>query len=378
MALVKFIQNHTITLGAGVSSNTATLVDGTDTAYCVPFVSHHVTTAATDPDALEYYCIKATFPTSTTVQVETTSSAVRIIDVQVCVVEFESSEVNIYHDDTVLYTEANTTIDISSVHSSVVKANTFVVATGMPTLSPSKDNDGMHRTELVDGDTLWLGRRSANGEFDASYWIVEATGTPSFTVQHVNLTISSSTYSKTASSPGDFTEVSDLSKTLLIGSHNGYSGSANNDDNPYIALTSVSNLIALRKGNSGSTGNDVTAMIVEFTGSESVQRGILEQNAATASENVTISEVDTTIAMPYLCGHGSRNGAFPGTDHTTTPGGFVGADFDNIVADASTDLRLRHSTDGGDADNDIAWQVIEWDATGYTPPASSRRVMVIS
>jgi hypothetical protein len=39
-------------------------------------------------------------------------------------------------------------------------------------------------------------------------------------------------------------------------------------------------------------------------------------------------------------------------------------------------LRIEHSINGGEADNDISWEVVEW-GTGGAPPVT-RRVMVIS
>ncbi len=107
-----------------------------------------------------------------------------------------------------------------------------------------------------------------------------------------------------------------------------------------------------------------------------VQHGELTQATALASQSIDITAVDEdaslvmSTGLPGNCGGGS----FPGNDSSDDPDAFCAWDFDPAQANK---IRVQHSTAGGAADNDLTWQVIEWEVIAGAP-ATPRRVMVVS
>jgi len=372
MALVKRVQQVQVTMTASNTTATVALDTEFDTSNCIPVITRRVTTDATDPDALEEYYVKPTFLTSPNrLQVETQAANERVMVIEATIVEFESTEANVYHGEATI-TDQSLAIDLSTDHSSVVVANTFAIASGYPTTTGSEESYASIQVELVDADTLDLGRRSSTGSHESSYWVVEAIGgTPAFTVQHVNATISTSTSSVTKTAPTDFEAVLPAS-TWAIGSHNTFGAGTKNENNPYLALTDGSTLHAERVSTSSSNGSDITWMLVEFAGNETVQHGIFDTGATgSGTELVTLNPEVSLNAMPYIAGMGMRHGKFPGSTAANVPDGMVAA----TITDTD-ELTLTRYNANGLGNYEIAWQVVEWD--DGSAPAPARKVMVVS
>ena len=126
---------------------------------------------------------------------------------------------------------------------------------------------------------------------------------------------------------------------------------------------------------------DWHGQLVKFTDNTAVQRATLEQRASTASENLALAtEVADDRSMAVVAGNMGSTvaGSFPGNQADEVWAAQVQLTLVDVAASAGKfdEVQFRHATDGGQASQDISYEVIEF-GTGGSPPAT-RRVMVIS
>ena len=114
-----------------------------------------------------------------------------------------------------------------------------------------------------------------------------------------------------------------------------------------------------------------TVFAIEFAGDENVQRGILNQTAATASENLNITAVaDLDLAMPWLVGGTSfKNAGFPGSGSSDNGDAQVAV----TMVDIDT-INFQHSISGGEASQFFSWEVVEWLVSA--PSGQTHQMMV--
>ncbi|MHA2069919.1 MAG: hypothetical protein ACXABY_36610, partial [Candidatus Thorarchaeota archaeon] len=124
--------------------------------------------------------------------------------------------------------------------------------------------------------------------------------------------------------------------------------------------------IRIRRGDGGSpTTGTITLewQVVEFTGSENVQRGEFIITAKGDTDTITIVDTSTTsIFSPMMLGRGEGNS-------TDT------ADMGQICSfyDLQTSTTARGRVETNSTAGSWSYEVVEWGASGAEPPPARRR-----
>jgi hypothetical protein len=380
MALVASVQTRTVTLSAGTATNTAELDVGTDTSYCVPFFTHRVTTAAGVVDALAHYLpdIWFTNPGGTpTVNVQTTESATRVLEVYITVVQFESAEVDV-HSGTFQLTD--TTISTNaSIGDTVTDTDCFPVIAWRCGPVNVDDNSSSTVSAKFNGTgsvtQLTVERHAtgqADGQIDGHFYVVESIN-GGFTTQHRTITL---TFANTSADSTDLTAVTG-SSTMTIGTMRMDGGADDVNAFAYLHLVeAASDYLQLKRTAApafGAASLVCEAFAVEFAGSENVNRVVRAQTAQDAEEDVTITTLtEYTESMAHTPATTSWFNMWINHGSTGT-----GADpYATLKLTSNTNMRINHLIDGTQTGTaEISYEVIEWEVTAA---GATRRVMVIS
>ena len=284
-SLIQSIQSGSITLGAGVSSNTAT-ISSVDTSKSILIWNgvQNTVAAQTQPERWATR-IALTNGTTVTATRESTSSS---STVRFTVVEFASG-VNSIQSGTIAIGvgSASNTATISAVG-----ANAFVLYLGASTAVASAFNysTGPGAVVLTDSTTVTASNFTGN-TMTVGYMVVDLDSTIVTGVRQGSVTDASANTSYT----GTITSV-DTTRSLVF--YNGVIPSASNLSFATAAatyvLTNGTTVTLTRSGtNTGSRTHYYT--VVEFTAAalnSNVQRGTIAQSAA-SSNTATISSVNT-------------------------------------------------------------------------------------
>jgi len=361
----------------------------TDTSDCVPFTMTRVTTiSSNNADSFTDYLVNTDFVSGSPNRVRVTREGddptenAAVVVCEVTVVEFDSTYVNVY--------SAQETIDATDVLHTVTDA----FGGGPVTVDLSKA--WLYFTyNTIQGADLWRShalrgeiKTTSTLEFNKSqpqgtdqifnWWVVECKNTE-WAVQAKTITVANLATTNTAS----LTAV-DLSKTWVLGSREGADSEVGDDGdqaNENLVDISFDSTTVLRATRQTSTGGLITwsGFVIEFAsgGNENVYRGTLSWTVSeTSKTNVPIGATVTTAdSMVHLCGHLGHFAGGHWKDTTNSsdraPDAFTAWTFTN-----STNLTVTHSTNStADDDQDLTWEVIEWDVGGAAP---TRRVMVVS
>ncbi len=373
-AIVKSIEKFTITLAAGTTKASATLTKGQVKANCVPVIGTRITT----PNGADFhgYAPDAYFEIGTEeVSVETGAAATRALVVEVTVHEFDPSVSNTsVLQETFAFT---TSEDSSDVQVDLTKGATLDehdVTKAFP-----------YVTWQMGGATSAWGACCCFAEFkptDASImemdrWItgsVTMTGhlyvvqSDEFTVQWEGFNATGATGSAT------WDTAITLAETFVMGSYkNANGGLANAPSTLEVSTTDTTLAIQAANGADARQGTWYAVSMDSSVGN--VQHGSLTESASpTVPTTVEITAVDEgrSVVMATGLPGNMGGGSFPGTASADVQDAFCAWDF----VDTDT-IQVTHSTGGGEASNDLTWQVIEWELTAGAP-ATPRRVMVVS
>jgi len=375
MAAIVSVQRFTIAIGTGSLSNTAALAGGTVTANCVPFVTNRVTTV--DPPNqqgfLGNYQVNARFSGSNIEVHRDRTGTSCAVEVEVAVVEFDSAKVDVQQDVLQLTSGGSFDLTDTVVITTVDQTAAFLV-------SHHYQNSGIPqqwRSHLVRGlfsanNKVTHNRDVGDGTNDGNFYVAEATA-GDFSVQSLSIAVTGT------SNTGTLGTTIDPDKTFLVGSVWADTTTDANEDNTYIVEleSDGSTVTVTRKGTDGTLNWHGFAITIA---EGKVQRGTISAQGATASQDVTIDAVDLDYAMAVHAGNNGNvvGGAFPSAvDSATGPNDDKPDALVTLELVNTTTLRVKHSTGGGEADNDISWEVVEWAGYGSTP-ATPRRVMVIT
>ena len=378
------IQKHTLVLGAGINDVSANLTGtpATSTASCVPFAMTRVGVVAPTNDQLGNYMARVHFVAGSpnTVQATRVSRDVNpTITVEVTVVEFDSSKVNVYSGPSTI--PIGTSFTVSNAFGAgpvtVNLAKAFLYFTYATDTSAATWFAHTMSGEIATNSSLQfeLGT-SQTPDRIVDWWVVECKNTE-WAVQPftINLGTAQTTNSYTLSPSVD------PLKSFILGSHEGSAGtdSDSNAQNTFSIAFNVDTGTATSVNMTRVTAagdNIYKGFVVTFTGDESVQRGTLTQSTSVATQDVTLGTsvtesecwVHATGQLGTMCA-----GSFPGVDSQNPPDAFCTWTFVG-TGDTST-IRVTHSVNGAEASNILPWEVVDW--FGAAPPAT-RRVMVIT
>lgn len=361
MAGVKSVERVSISIPNPGLSASASLTKSQTIANCVPFVTKRATERAQFRHDWNEYTTDVYFSGSS-VYAATNDDTRREMEVEVTVVEFDPDDVNVYQGTFTVPTSGSS--DTQSIGGTVVVANSFVLNPWKGGKLTNGDSDVRGRITSTTQVTFDRASAATNGDLPGHFYVVESKSGADFTVQAADLTLSGT------SADATLTAV-DMDKTFLVGSYYTSSTSQANDRVGYLQLFSTTVARAIRADATGSNQFAVQAVEFDSGGAEDVQRGTTNQSTADASEDIDITAADLDLAMAWTPAHSScRNASFPGSSNADLPDAQVALTF----VDTDT-IRLQHWTGGGEADNDIAWEVVEWELNAA---ATTRRVMIIS
>jgi hypothetical protein len=292
------------------------------------------------------------------------------LTVEVTVVEFNVSEVVVQQGT---YTIGSGSGDTTASPTAFTEANTFPYHTWQADSTSTLYSDHNIRIR-VDGDggadSLSFSRHGTGTVvIDGHWYTAEAVGgTPAFTVQESDMAlVSVSTLDDDTLTPVD------LTKSFLVGSYKSSSTTSANDDGTVDAALTADDTVTVQR-TSASGRIDGTWYTVEFdsAGDESVYRNTISAQAATSpdTDSPTSGTWVSANSMAHVAGATGSfvTGSFPGEDGADCPDAHCA-----LTITGTAEVTVEHSTAGGEADNDISWEVIEWDVEGG--PAA-RRVMV--
>lgn len=349
MAGVVSVERLTITLGAGTASNSANLTKSQVLANCVPFVTHRVTTVASPVDDFSETCIDVQMQASPNrVTVTTSEGTTRALVVEVTVVEFDPNRVTVQSGTYQMSATGSTTASVTAV----VLANTFLVHSWQISGNPATHQHAGVRGRFTSTTQLTFDRSGTTGTVDGHWFVVESDS-GDFSVEEFTVTLTAAT-----SNTATISSVT-MAKTFLVGSHTITDTTDDNADGSVEIVLTNSTTVTVQRAEAG--GNIVyTGYAIEFAagGNESVQRGQIAAQGATASQNVDITAVDLTVAMVQAAGSPQswKHGSFPGSGSSDNCDAFCAWDF----VDSDT-IRVQHTTSGGEASNDLAWEVVVWE-----------------
>lgn len=361
MAGVLTVERLTITLGAGTASASANLTKSQTLANCVPFTTHRVTTVASPVDDYSETCVDVEMQSGPNRVTATTSEGTtRALVVEVTVVEFDSASVTVQSGTYQMSASASTTASVTAV----TLANTFLVHSWQVSGNPATHQHAGVRGRFTSTTQLTFDRIGTTGTVDGHWFVIESDSAD-FSVEEFTVTLSAAT-SNTATISAVTT-----AKTFLVGSHTISDTTDDNADGSVEIVLTNTTTVTVQRAAAG--GNIVyTGYAVEFAGGgdETVQRGQIAAQGATASQSVDITAVDLDIAMVQAAGgpQSWKNGSFPGSGSSDNGDAFCAWDF----VDTDT-IRVQHTTSGGEASNDLAWEVIEWAVQSVTREQDSYR-----
>jgi len=302
-AWVKSVEYVEITL-SGVTSNSANLTKGQNSANCVPFASERV--AATD-DQYERSFTDVFFQTGPTRVTAQRFEGVGTVTVGVFVVEFDPAYVNV-QQGTFAYANGD-----GPGTPTIITITPVTLAKAALVFYHQQSSFLFYSDIAVAGwfsatNQLTFRRASGNGNINGHYFVFEARNSE-FSVQAVSFSIADAASSNSAT-----ISAVDLTKTFVIASHQTLSGNNDNDDNQIgVFLSNPTTLTARRQWQSAppppdNTISDIRAFVVTLSDGVTVQRGTLSYATTDLQQTAPITPVNPSASMVW---NGSEVG--PGT-----------------------------------------------------------------
>jgi len=343
------VERFALTIDTSESSASSALTQGQVTANCLPFITSHVLAPDDSVEYLSSYHVDAYFSGSNIeVSRELASTSARV-RVYVTVVEYDPDRVNVTQGTyTIADSSLSNTATISPALSDI--SNTFMVFHGTKAHSFDGWADYMTRGRITSTSQLTFDRGDSGGLIEG-YWYTAESTAGDFSVQSYDVTLTTTTQNETIN------PAVDPGTTFTVGSWY-----TNQTVQPYRNDTSTIDVDLTNSTTLGFTRKNAgysvlwSGFLVEMNDGTFVQRGTIAGQGATVSENVDVDYFSSN-AMLILPGNmgGGSGGSFPGQ----TAADLVDAHVSLSYADSDT-ITVSHSTDGGEADNDISWELVQW------------------
>jgi hypothetical protein len=172
------VERFSLALAAGDATSEDTNPGGGDfgksqtAANCIPFITSRVTTSATTPDTYGSYCIDAYF-SGTTVVVETGLFSTREMVVEVTVVEFDGTDIDVQQG---VYSMAHgSDLTDTDAPSAVTLVNTFLYHTYQNDNANQLHESYLIRGEFTSNVLLTFERLGNFGNVGGHWYTAEAT-----------------------------------------------------------------------------------------------------------------------------------------------------------------------------------------------------------
>jgi hypothetical protein len=348
------VEHKEITLGSGITTNSAALSNDQVLANCVPFVSIKTDTYGDDWDEnlVDVYFESSPSKQVTVQRGEGSGSVI----VSIFVVEFDGTNVEV-QSGTFSTADSYIDKDIAVITESKAVPLSYWKITG-------NDDDwdcAMVTTDFLDSDTVRMERDQATGTITGHYYVFEAKNSE-FSVQKALMSMASSDDFDTAT----ISSV-DTSKSFIISS---YEVDEANDDAEEgaldIWLSSATEVRAERRPEANSYSvPTINVFVITFDsgGSSSVQRNSFTWADADTSKQMDITQVDESASM--IKG-GTMYGIMEcdGTASSDVKSVFIKYEFiDNDTVGAE---RYTNNEDGTGH-----WEVVEWELVESVPTQDS-------
>ena len=371
---VESVHRYTITVPASTRAATQDLTgDGITTANSIPFVTKRISTAETGAEKHSGFQPDVWFSDSTTITVERdVATSDSVLTVEVTVVEFDGARVDVDTGTFQLTSGGANDFTVTAAIGTALDTG-WATSAFMVFHSYQHSDDIAYSSSLIRGritaaDTLTFDRGDNGGTADG-HWFVAQALSGDFTVEALDIQLSA-----VASANGTIGAV-DMGKTFLVGSwKSDDTTTQRNDHNTCdISLTTTTNINVQRASATGVI--DWSGFAIKTTDGTKVQRATISAETGSPMPiNVTLSPAIVDARSMAIS---------PGNMGSTCVGSFPSAVSDTgdlmdgmsgMKLTTTTNLQIEHLTNGGEADNDISWEVIEWGTGGAgTAP---RRVMV--
>lgn len=366
------VERFSLSLGDNVLTADGTLTKSQTTGNCIPFITSRTSVlGGATGDEFRQFCLQSFFPDGSTVRVERgrAGASQSQLVAEVTVVEFDGTDIEVQQGTYSI--GASTASDVVTGISAVTLANTFLY-------------HNWHRGNVFDAvydSSAVRGRITGTQEltFDriatdstaivtGRWYLADATTGGDFTVQAKDIDLATGDTSNTAT----LTSVTTASTFLLGSAKSNGTDQDGAHQNTYDVNLSNSTTISLQRDTSGGPLN-WSGFAVEMTDNTSVQRGTRVQSTDLLSDSFDITAVTLADSWVHVAGSSGSmgGGSYPGGASQNPTDSFMALDF----VDSDT-IRMQHTNNStASADNDISWEVIEWDIGAAGP---SRRVMVVS
>ena len=375
MAFVTSVKKYQLTLGVGTAQASIDLDDQTE-ADCIPFFSYRCTTGIGSGTALDQMCLDVYFNAGQVVA-ETGSGSTRALAVEVSVVEFDQSKVEVQQGTWSI--AASNSSKSETLGSSVTEANTFMVFSYTLDAATTGFSDAAFMGQRSSTQATFSRLGSSGPAASGHYFTAEALSSEFDVVQYTT-GVSTATTKNVTTDP-DWNSDETAAFSSYYGANTADSLAVNSiysrpDGDPITGVNSG-------RGTANGTFNTCCFLVHFTSGNEVVARE--STNAATGTTgtrditsmgNVAGDDLDCSVhsyCQPFLIS-GYTNNAEPGHRDDYVPSW----EFNGHPASPDEDtLRWRRLGDmAGGSIHYPAVQVIKWDVAAGAP--ATRRVMVIS
>ena len=371
MAFVKSVENYTLTLPAGTALASTSITPQTS-ADCIPFFSYRCTTGIGSGNATDQICPDVYFDVSNNVVAETGSGSTRALVVEISVVEFDTTKVDVQQGPWSVATSG--VIDQVTLGSSVTAENTFAVFSYTLDAATTDLREANFRCFLSaqtgTATQIEFERHDSAGPAVSGHYFTAEALSGEFDVQAFTVVHETSTGDTTNTDP-DWNR----DETAYFSSFSGLSSSNDLRENSIYFNTSGDPITAVAYGVSiaGNEGFDASIFLVHFTGNEQVETE--HTNADNSTTNTRT--LGTDFGDQDIC-----------TIHTPTQP-FLIQGYNNLAA-GDRDDALHGWEWEGLSTAIVRWrrlagitatfyppaQIIAWDVVAGAP--ATRRVMVTS
>jgi hypothetical protein len=362
MAFIKSVEKFSISLPAATASASGTLTKSQDTDNCVPYTTYRVVSGGGLSRYYDKYACDVDFDTADEVTVSRTDSVNCAVWAEVTVVEYDDTKVTV-QSGTFSISDGATTDNATLT--TIVENSSYPYVNYHTTLANDHRRAASIRARIDATTTLGIYRPYVSDDVNGHWYLIESDDSD-FTTEEVS-------FDTTGASASATIDTVDVDKTAVFSS--GFPSNFTSDNSTEtwrVRLSSPTQITTDRQGTAGTIWT--AAYAVKFAGDEVVQRGSTTQTSADALEDIVLPSALTNLeanAMVFTSSSAYTSCSFPGTDDADIPDAFAAWSW----VDADT-IRVQHGVTGGEANNIINWEVIEWALDA--PVGPTRRVMVIS
>lgn len=294
--MVTSVEQVTITIAAGQTSGTATLVTAVNTSYASEHYSGH-NIANTSFNPANGLCGIQLTDGSTVTAFRNTSDASFALTVQAIVIAWNPSKIKSIQRGTITMTAAtsNTASLTFALTNSVVQYN------GLTTTYTSNNPSMYYGGLTLTSGTVTADRGGTSNNMTVYYCLIEfASGVLNSSTQQAK-----PSYTGSTTGTSTITAVTTGQTMLINGGWYLTGGSATADVyRPYLALTDGTTITSTMSTTSGSTTSNPVG-VVEFKASDikTLNRGTITMGAGTASNTASITAVNLAKTIPNYLGN---------------------------------------------------------------------------